>query len=225
MAMLYGVNSTKSAITKLLDGQDLFTVVMRQKGFPAFWGRSLSGVDRITKEEKEYLESKNCKVVLIFDELTEAQVSARNGVDDAMRAIKAAQELGVPANQNIALFADIKSDWSVNYNWMSSYAKTLADNGYVPGFIGNTDASTNFNFNRQTNQYVQSMAEIARGKTVYWATEPQAGGEPRKWSPYSPAALTPNHIGLWRTGGQVKYGNSIAKINYVRDKSVMNFMW
>jgi len=224
MAILYGINSTEAANTKLPNGADLFTSVMRQSGFPAFWGRSLSGDNKITKEEGAYLKSKNCKVALIFDELTESQVSSKNGSGDAMRAIDAAQALDVPANQNIALFADIKNDWNVNHDWMVSYANTLLDNGYIPGFIGNTDASANYNFDIQCNKYVQSMQEIARDSTVYWATAPKLG-EPGEWTPYCPSTLAPEHISMWRSGGNVTFGDYTATVNYSRDESVMDFMW
>jgi len=225
MSILYGVNSATAANAKLSNGSDLFSAVMRQNGYPAFWGRELSGDNKITPEEKIYLQSKNCKVALIFDELTESQVAAKDGSSDAIRAVNAAHDLGVPATGNVALFANIESDWDVNYNWMISYANTLLDNGYIPGFIGNTDASVNFNFDNQCSQYVQSMGEIAQDSTVYWATEPKISGEPYAWTPYCPTALAPEQISLWRSGRSSNYGDYVVTLNYSQDESVMQYMW
>lgn len=225
MSMLFGVTTKEAANTTLSNGYDLHSWVMRMKGFPAFWGRSLSGKNRITPEEKAFLTEKSCKTALILDSLTEAQVSANNGSLEALCAVKAARELGVPANKKIALSAYIGSDWSVNHNWMISYAHTLLDNGYIPGFIGNTDSSQNFNFGRQCSHYVQFMRDIAKNQTIYWATEPKPKKTPPKWQPFCPSALTPGKIHLWKTGEEVQYGETALPLSYARDELVTRHMW
>ena len=122
--------------------------------------RTLCGEDKITAEEIEFLKSKDCKIGLVIRDLTEIQVSTANGTLDAFRAVETAKELGVPQNVGIALFAEIKPEWSINHNWMISFAQTISENGYVPAFIGNTDSSKNFNFDRQCSHFVQATKDV-----------------------------------------------------------------
>ena len=137
----------------------------------------------------------------------------------------AAMALGVPQNEGIALFAEIQPDWSVNHNWMISYAYALFNTGYIPGFIGNTNSSINFNFGRQCSHYVQFMKDRAPGRTAYWATEPKEGGDPKVWTPYCPSKLTPEQMDLWRKGKVIPYGDMKIDKNYARDESVLQLMW
>ena len=69
---------------------------MRQKCFPRFWGRTILGEDSITDKEIEYLKSKDCKILPIMQDLSEEAVSGINGAEDALRAINAAESLGIP---------------------------------------------------------------------------------------------------------------------------------
>ncbi|MBS5737117.1 MAG: hypothetical protein KHW62_03755, partial [Clostridiales bacterium] len=105
---IFGVRSKTSANTKLSNGYTLYDWVMRKNCPPAFWARSISGEEIVTKDELEFLKNKNCKIALLFDELTENEVSSGNGKESAEKAIKAAQELGVPEDENIAIIAVIE---------------------------------------------------------------------------------------------------------------------
>jgi hypothetical protein len=225
MAMIYGADSTSRADTRLTNGYDLYTWVMRMSGVPSFWGRSISGENQTTAEEIEFLHGKGCKLALIFDDITEAAVSKTDGTGDAMRAIEAARSLGVPPDQGVAIFAHVREDWSVNHNWMITYAYALHANGYIPGFIGNTDSSLNFNFGRQCSHYVQFMGDLAHTATAYWGTQPGQEGEPSEWSPYCPSAMQPCNIGLWRNSSCVTYGPLSVNSSYGRDESIIRYMY
>lgn len=226
MKLLYGVSGEHPANAKLTNGYDLFNWVMRMSSAPSFWGRHISGENRLTAEEIEFLYKNYCGIALIFNELTEADVSVRNGVADGRRAVHAAKALGVPTHKEIALFAEIGEDWSVNHNWMISYAYVLQNDGYIPGFIANTDSSKNFNFGRQCSHYVNYMGDIARDSTAYWATEPKLEKEPYKWTPYCPSQLTPGNMDIWRTDGKIKYGEGVTVTkNYIREESNARFIW
>ncbi|MCI8388382.1 MAG: hypothetical protein HFE63_07980 [Clostridiales bacterium] len=226
MGFLYGVSGETPANTKLTNGYDLFSWVMRMSSVPAFWGRSMTGRNQLTLEEIEFLHSNRCGIALIFNALTETDVSALNGIEDGLRAANAAKALGVPTHNGIAVFAEIHDEWSVNHNWMISYAYALLDSGYIPGFIANTDSSKNFNFGRQCSHYADYMGDIARSSTVYWATAPKLENEPFQWDPYCPSQLKPTDMNLWRIGSSIKYGDeiSVAK-NYIRDESNTRFLW
>ena len=87
---------------------------------PSFWGRYITGKNRLTSEEIGFLHENDCGIALIFNDLTEEIVSTSNGIEDGLRAANAAKLIGAPKHYGIAIFAEIKDDWSVNHNWMIS---------------------------------------------------------------------------------------------------------
>ena len=186
--------------------------------------RTLSGEDKITAEEIEFLKAKDCKIGLVIHDLTETKVSGVNGTEDALKAVESAKELGVPQNEGIALFAEIKPEWSVNHNWMISFAQTVSANGYVPAFIGNTDSSKNFNFDRQCSHYVQATKDEDYFGALFMATEPKLDGMPDEWAPYCPSALQPEDISLWSCGTTTFDFIQVEDV-YAKDGKVLENMW
>lgn len=226
MAFVFGVDSALPANRQMMNGYLVYDWVRRQGGFPAFWGRDLDGEYALTPEEAAFLRDKGCKIALLVRSLTENGVSGCDGTADALRAVEAARALGVPQHEGIALFAEIQPEWSVNHNWMISFAQVVAENGYVPGFIGNTDSSSNFNFDRQCSHYVQATADVGQFGALYWAAAPRQEGEPADWSPYCPSALTPEAISFWRRG-TVQYNFCPIGVNetYARDEALLARLW
>ena len=224
MKTIFGVSSATPINKKLKNGYTMYDWVMRQKSFPAFCLRTLCGEDQITANEIAFLKEKDCKIGLVIRNLTEAQVSAVNGSEDALKAVDAAKKLGVPQNQGIALFAEIKPEWSVNHNWMISFAQAVAANGYTPGFIGNTDSSKNFNFDRQCSHFVQATADVNYFGAIFMATEPKISSEPEKWEPYCPSALEPEDMSLWCCGTTTFDFVQVEDV-YAKDEKVLENMW
>ena len=226
MELLYGVSGEHPANAKLTNGYDLFSWVMRMGGPPSFWGRNMTGENCLTLEEITLLHKNRCGIALIFNELTETVVSRKNGIKEGIRAAQLAKELGVPQNHEIALFAEIGDNWSINHNWMGSYACAVLENGYIPGFIANTDSSKNFNFGRQCSHYANFMNDIARYSTAYWATEPKLEKTPMDWTPFCPSQFTPNDMDLWRIKKKIEYRDEISvTVNYMRDEIAARFIW
>lgn len=224
MKNIFGVSSEMSANQKLKNGYTMYDWVMRQKCFPAFWGRTLLGDNPITKEEIEFLKQRDCKIALIVRDFDEADICYNNGNNDAIRIMNAAKALGVPQNQGIALFIDVNPEWSIDHNWMQSYARTLYANGYVAGFIGNTDSSKNFNFDRHTSHFVQGTAGENRCGTIFCATEPKLNDMPEKWEPYCPSALNPEDIHLWACD-KTSFDNFEVTDVYAQNEKVLDCMW
>ena len=222
--IVYGVNSAVPATTKLSNGYTLFDWVMRQNGFPAFWGRPISGKNKVSAEEIELLHSKNCKLAPIFDDLTENGIATPNGTKDALRAAAAARELGIPAHKGITLFVAIPSDWAISHNWMISFAAALNQQGYLPGFMANTDSSKNFNFGRHCSHFVRATGKFGYYGASFWATEPKQSDVPTKWAPYCPSALTPEKINFWQCG-KLDMKEASIQVSYAQDKSKLNCMW
>lgn len=224
MSLVYGVDSKTPANTKLTNGYTLYDWVMRKSCFPSFWARNISGEDSLKPTEIEFLMEKNCKIGCIFDDLKEEIISTRNGKDDAARAIEAAKNLGIPQNKGIAIFADIPSDWAVNHNWMMPFAKLILANGYIPGFIGNTDSSKNFNFDRECSHYIQGTKGAHELYAVYWAKEPKYNFNPEVWAPYAPSEILPKDIKLWQYG-DIAFHNITVNKSYMRNADFMKFFW
>lgn len=224
MKTVFGVCSASSIKKKLKNGYTMFDWVMRMKGVPAFCMRTLSGADCITTEEIAFLNSKDCKIGLVIRDLTEQKVSAVSGTEDALKAVEAAKKLGVPQGKGIALFAEIKPEWSVNHNWMISFSQTVMANGYVPGFIGNTDSSINFNFDRQCSHFVNATKDVNCFGAVYMATEPKCQKRPETWTPCCPSALEPEDISLWSCGTTTFDAVQVEDV-YAKGENVLAMMW
>lgn len=224
MKTKFGVNSATPINKKLKNGYTMYDWIKRQKCFPAFCMRTLCGEDEISAKEIEFLKAKGCKIGLVARNLTEAKVSRVNGTEDAYKAVDAAKKLGVPGNEGIALFAEIKPEWSVNHNWMISFAQTISASGYTPGFIGNTDSSKNFNFDRQCSHYVQATKNVNRFGTLFMATEPKRGSMPEKWEPYCPSALEPEDMHFWSCG-KTEFGQIKVEDVYAKDDKVLENLW
>lgn len=225
MKTIFGVSSVAPLNKKLKNGYTLHDWIKRKNCFPAFCLRTLTGQDAITQEEIDFLHQKDCKVGLVIRDLTEAQVSSNNGDGGVVeRAVEAAKALGIPQNAGITLFVEINPMWSVNHNWMLSFAHNLVMNGYLPGFIGNTDSSKNFNFDRQVGHYVQATEEANGFSTVYGATEPKLDDVPGEWKPYCPSDLNPQDISLW-VCGTITFDAEFVENVYAHDENVLNHMW
>lgn len=224
MKTIFGVSSATPINKRLKNGYTMYDWVKRQKCFPAFCMRTFSGEGKLTAEEIEFLKAKDCKIGLVIRDLTESEVSGANGTADALKAVEAAKVLGVPTNAGVALFAEIRPEWSVNHNWMISFAQVISANGYIPAFIGNTDSSKNFNFDRQYSHYVQATKDVNYFGALVMATEPKLDNEPEKWEPYCPSALQPEDISLWSCG-TTAFDFTEAEDVYARDEKVLANMW
>ena len=224
MRTIFGVSSATPINKKLKNGYTMYDWVKRQKCFSAFCMRTLSGENKITTEEIEFLKAKDCKIGLVIRDLTEAKVSGVNGTEDAFKAVETAKELGVPQNAGIALFAEIKPEWSVNHNWMISFSQVVSANGYVPGFIGNTDSSKNFNFDRQCSHFVQATKDEDYFGALFMATEPKLDSMPEKWEPYCPSALEPEDMHLWSCGTTTFDFTGVEDV-YAKGEKVLENMW
>ena len=224
MKTIFGVSSTIPINKKLKNGYTMYDWVKRQKCFPDFCMRTLCGEGNITTEEIEFLKNKACKIGLVIRNFTEAQISSTNGTLDAMTAVESAKALGVPQNQRIALFVEIKPEWSVNHNWMISFARTIHANGYLPGFIGNTDSSKNFNFDRQCSHYIQATKNTNYFDAIFMATEPKLDYVPTKWLPYCPSALDPDDIHLWCCNTTTFDFQQVEDV-YAKNEKTLENMW
>lgn len=118
----------------------------------------VQSLEKISKEEMEFLRERQCKTVIYFTELTEAVVSASNGTEYALQAVSGAEELGVAAGEGIAIFAVFDREWSINHNWMISFAAAIN----AGDFAGTIDVMKN-----KRESEMQFFAYSAAGTTTY----------------------------------------------------------
>lgn len=224
MKTFFGVSSNAPSNKRLKNGYTLYEWVMRQKGFPLFWGRTLLGTNAITEEEIRFLKDKNCKILFIYRAFTEREISTKSGYDSAMRVVAAMGENKIPRNQGIAVLAEIKSEWSVNHNWMITFAQIIHSHGYIPGFIGNTDSSKNFNFDRQCSHYVQATRDVEYYDAIYCATEPKLDNTPDEWRPFCPSALEPDDMHIWSCD-EINFDDIKVDVFYAKDEKTLAKMF
>ena len=200
MKTYYGVNSNIEMNKKTKNGYTVYDWIVRQKGIPSFCLRTICGEDSITYEEIEFLKKKECKIGLVIRDLKETAISGVRGEKEALRAIYNLKSLNIESDKKIAIFAEINPNWSVNHNWMISFAQTLSVNGYIPAFIANTDSSKNFNFDRQCSHFVIATSDVGQFGAIYCATEPKLEKKPEMWTPFCPSAVESRDINLWMCG-------------------------
>ena len=200
MKIFYGVNSNTPMNKKLKNGYTVYDWIVRKKGPPSFCLRTICGEYTITNEEIEFLKNKNCKLGIVIRNLSETTISSCHGDKKALNAIYELNSLNIANNKKIAIFAEINPDWSINHNWMISFAQTLSVNGYIPAFIANTDSSKNFNFDRQCSHFVNATTDVGHFGAIYCATEPKLSSIPEVWTPFCPSALESTDINLWMCG-------------------------
>ncbi len=221
--MIFGAISKMPVTTTLKNGYDLFNWVTRKNCYPSFWGRSITGDNRIDEDEICYLRKNNCRVMPIFDELKESDVTKVTAHLCAEKAVKALKQLGIPDEGRICVFALIEPDWCVNHNWMLNYARAMTSMGYVPGFIGNTDSSKNFSFDREVGHFLRFARNNNMKDPMICATEPKTVTVD-EWKPFCPSDMEQNEIAFW-SHGRAECGNVFADTVLARDKYVLANTW
>lgn len=202
--MLFGVDSHFQANDLLQNNLEKFEWVVRNKIYPNFYGRYLSGENCLTKEEIKFLHNKGCKIALIYAEDGEKQTE-EYGMKLAKKIGSRALELDIP--EGVAIFLEIDENTPVNYDFMKGFAKYLMIEGYTPGFKANTDAK--YAFDREFSRGMQSSRDMF-SKCLIWATSPtvkEYNGittshliHPDNWKPFAPSGITRKEIAIWQYG-------------------------
>jgi hypothetical protein len=137
MNTYWGVVSTRPANAPLttIDGQPiLFDFVTQQAGTPQFWGRYIWGKaqgDLLTADEASFLLNNNCCILLVHYGINPGG-DYQAGVQDAMSAITAAQNLGIPIG--VTIYGDIETGVATNPDWFFGWWETMSASIYAnPG--------------------------------------------------------------------------------------------
>lgn len=202
--LIFGVDSVIQANDLLQNNIQEFEWVKRNKAYPNFWGRNLTGENCLTQDEIMFLHRKGCKIAPTHSN-SEKKISEEQGKAQALRIIAVAIELGIP--ENTAIFLEIGDTEKVSTAYLKGYAKALIDEKYIPAFKANTDA--NFDFDREFSRGLQNENKIFK-ECLIWAVAPSIAEferiatthviHPENWTPYAPSGMTRNDIAIWQYG-------------------------
>ena len=202
--LLFGVDSNVKSNTVLQNNLTMFEWVVRNKRYPAFWGRNIVGENALDKEEMGFLQNNGCQIAPIYC-ISSTDTSEEQGKIEAQTAVDRAIELGIAGG--IAIFIEIPEHFKISREYMQSYAQVLLDNGYTPGFKANTDAK--YDFDREFSRGMQEDKEVFL-KCLVWAVDPSLKEfdsittshviAPNNWNPFAPSAITRRDIAIWQYG-------------------------
>jgi hypothetical protein len=202
--LFFGVDSEIQADDHLQNNLEQFDWVVRNKIYPNFYGRHLTGDNCLTKEEIRFLHSKGCKIAAIYA-CDDEKKTEEQGTTLARKMETRASELGIP--EGTAIFLEIGENEVVTRDFMRGLARALLIDGYTPAFRANTDAK--FCFDREFSRGMQSDKEIFK-RCLIWAISPTVKEydamttthliHPDNWGPYAPSAISRSEIAIWQYG-------------------------
>ena len=202
--LLFGIDSKIQANDLLQNNIEEFEWVVRNKIYPNFYGRYLTGENCLTKDEIMFLHSKGCKIAAIYTD-SGAKQTEEQGAILAKKITIRTLELGIP--EGTAIFLEIGETENASRNFMRGFAKVLMTEGFTPGFKANTDAK--FAFDREFSIGMQNDKDIFK-KCLIWAVSPTIKEyegmttshliHPDNWKPYAPSGITRAEIAIWQYG-------------------------
>ncbi|CDC64038.1 uncharacterized conserved protein TIM beta/alpha-barrel fold protein [Clostridium sp. CAG:448] len=202
--LLFGVDSKMQAHDPLQNHLENFEWVVRNKIYPNFYGRYLTGENCLTKEEIGFLHRKGCKIAAVYADSGAKQTQGEGAILAKKIDIRAF-ELGIP--EGTAIFLEIGENEAVSRDFMIGFARTLMIEGFTPGWKANTDAK--FAFDRTFSTGMQTDKDIFQ-KCLIWAVAPtvkEYNGittshliHPDRWMPYAPSGITRAEIAIWQYG-------------------------
>ena len=202
--LLFGVDSKIQANDLLQNNIEEFEWVVRNKIYPNFYGRYLTGENCLTREEIDFLHDKGCKIAPIFT-APQMKDSEEHGEEAGAAAVAAAQALAIPAGT--AIFMELAAAEELVKDFLRGYANVLLRAGYTPGFMANTDAA--FGFDREFSRGMQVDKDVF-DKCLVWATAPSLKEydrvttthliHPDNWTPFAPSGITRAEIAIWQYG-------------------------
>ena len=202
--LFWGADSQMQSNDLLQNNIEEFEWIVRNKKHPDFYGRYLTGDNCLTLEEIGFLHGKGCKIVPIYADNCVKQTE-QQGTHLAKEIDARALELGIP--EGTAIFLEIDENYPVSRDFMRSFAKSLMEEGYTPGFRTNTDAK--FMFDREFSRGMQTDREIFK-RCLIWAVSPTIKEYdgittshvvyPDIWMPYAPSGITRAEIAIWQYG-------------------------
>ncbi len=229
--LLFGADSATRADVLLQNNIREFEWVVRNKIYPNFYGRYLTGKDCLTKEEINFLHDKGCKIAPMCKDIC-TKVTEYEGRMLGKKLALRAQDLQIPTGT--AIFLELGEEEAVKRDFLRGYAIALMEEGYTPGFKANTDAA--FKFDREFSRGLLTENSTFR-RCMIWAAAPiidKFNGirtahliHPDRWMPFAPSGMTRNEIAVWQYGKNAhpieddNGGETFFNLNLVRNEQVI----
>jgi hypothetical protein len=179
MATFWGVDSATGA-NSIVGNQTLFDFVTQQCGQPpGFWGRYIGGLYPLTAAEAQFLHNKGCRILIIYNgaqnTVSSVQGAFPAGVNDANKAITAAQALGVPSG--VWIYADVEASWKPTSGWFQGWSDTMFNSefGGAGGVYGNPHRTNAANFNIPYCDAFNNDANMQGTAAYVFSSEPEPG--------------------------------------------------
>ena len=211
----WGVDSAENVT------EDLFQCVIRNFGYPKFWGRYLVRVpgfsEGLTKQEISFIRSKGVKLLPVYNSFQEAKGYGQ-GKKAANSAIYNARKLGIP--EGVPLFANIEQFFQIDGEWIRGWTETILKSGYRSG-IYNDPASGGFN---EAFCNAAQEDEKIRELNILWSAQPEL--EPS--GPQNPPVYQPKtpdcggNVWVWQYGREVI---SCPIDTNLANSSLVNILW
>lgn len=202
--LLFGVDSNIQTDDLLQNNITEFEWAVRNKIYPTFWGRNLTGENRLTKDEIKFIHQKGCKIAAIYNHIGEKRTEEQ-GKLLVNEIVDVAFRLNMP--EGTAIFLEIDEKEVATRNFMRGFANALICAGFTPGFKANTDAA--YDFDREYSRGMQTDREIFE-KCLIWAVAPSLAQfhcvttthliHPDDWKPFAPSGITREDIAIWQYG-------------------------
>ncbi len=202
--LLFGADAAVPSTDLLQNNLTHFEWVVRNKIYPSFMGRNLTGENALTAEEIKFLHEKGCKIAAIYTDDAPKQTEEQ-GEAVARSAARVAEALALPAGT--AIFLEIGETEQADRDFMRGFARVLLNEGYTPAFRANTDAA--FAFDREFSRGMQTDREVF-SKCLIWALAPTLAEydnmttthliHPDNWGPFAPSAISRKEIAVWQYG-------------------------
>ena len=200
----FGVDSKVQSNDLLQNNITEFEWAARNKIYPDFWGRNITGENSLTKDEISFLHRKGCKIAAIHIG-SEGKKTEEQGKLEAKKAEAVATDLSIPKGK--AIFLEVPADEEATRDYLKGYATGLMEAGYVPAFKANTDAA--YPFDREFSRGMQTDREVF-AKCLVWAVTSSLKEydrvttthliHPDEWKPYAPSGITRRDIAVWQYG-------------------------
>lgn len=167
--------------------EDLFQCVVRNFGYPRFWGRYLVKVpgisEGLTKQEISFIRSKGIKLLPIYNSFQEAKGYVE-GKATANKAVYHALNLGIP--KGAPLFANVERFFQIDDEWIQGWTEAMIVNGYKSGIYNDPVTGS---FNRAFCNAAKEN-EMIKLHNVLWSAqpelEPSGPQNPPKYKPKAP---------------------------------------
>ena len=202
--LLFGVDSKIQANDLLQNNIEEFEWVVRNKIYPNFYGRYLTGDNCLTKDEIKFLHRKGCKIAAIYADNGEKRTEEQGTILAKKIDIRAI-ELGIP--EGVVVFLEIRENETATRDFMLGFAKAMIAAGYTPAFKANTDAA--YSFDREFSRGMQTNKDVF-SQCLVWAVSPtvvEYDGittthliHPDNWMPYAPSGIKRVDIAIWQYG-------------------------